>query len=94
MHKVAGLRAIVLHKVAVHSCTLSGSWLLVLLHKVAQGCTRLQGTDTGTDTDAWVGEILPAPSCFVFTMVLVDRGYVDMWICVGVVFGHECIVDQ
>ena len=51
-------------------------------------------TDTGTDADAWVGEILPAPSCYVFTMVLVDRGYVDMWICVGVVFGHKCIVNQ
>ena len=37
-------------------------------------------TDTGTDADAdaWVGEILPAPLCYVFTMVLVDRGYVDM----------------
>ena len=42
-------------------------------------------TDTGTDADAWVGEILPAPSCYVFTMVLVDCGYVDMGICVGVV---------
>ena len=38
-------------------------------------------TDTGTGADAWVGEILPAPSCYVFTMVLVDRGYVDM--CLG-----------
>ena len=45
-------------------------------------------TDTGTDVDACLGEILPAPSCVVFTM-LVD--IVDMF---GFVLRHECIVDQ
>ena len=36
------------------------------------GCVR------GAGVSQWSPKILPAPSCFVFTMVLVDRGYVDM----------------
>ena len=68
LHRVAGLRALVLHKVVVHVVRRLGFGV------VAQGCTRVQGmdigTDTGKDVDACLGEILPAPSCFVFTMVL------------------------
>ena len=52
-------------------------------------------TDTGTDVDACLGEILPAPSCVLFTM-LVD--VVDMLVDIvdmcGFVLRHECIVDQ
>ena len=51
--------------------------------------------DTDTDVDACLGEILPAPSCVLFTM-LVD--VVDMLVDIVDMFGfvlrHECIVDQ
>ena len=49
------------------------------------GGAGLEPGCVGAGLSQWSPKILPAPSCYVFTMVLVDRGYVDMWICVGVV---------
>ena len=72
------------------------------MHRVAVQCSAVQcsawthtGMDTDTGVDACLGEILPAPSCVLFTM-LVD--VVDMLVDIVDMFGfvlrHECIVDQ
>ena len=72
------------------------------MHRVAVQCSAVlhsawthRGLDTDTDVDACLGEILPAPSCVLFTM-LVD--VVDMLVDIVDMFGfvlrHECIVDQ
>ena len=82
----------------MHSCTLVKEWVFSdgaqgcrsQGLRVAQGCGARThtGTDTDTGADACLGEILPAPSCVVFTMVV---DIVDM---LGFVLRHECIVDQ
>ena len=52
-------------------------------------------TDTGRDVDACLGEILPAPSCVLFTMfVHVVDMLVDIVDMCGFVLRHEYIVDQ